>query len=62
MNDEEHLQKIKQYVDLQAQDETIWLMPQSITESYLLQRLSELHQIIESDSEKFIDDKIKNYE
>ena len=62
MTEKEHLAKIRAFVNLQAENEAIWLVfPDTALAAFLQQELRLLHAIIESESIEFIDDKIKNY-
>jgi len=43
----EKLNDIKHLVDLQAEDETLWVVTRTATEAYLQRKLRELHALIE---------------
>jgi len=47
MNDAEALKIIRDFVDAQAEDESIWFQAQTITETHLQQELRQLHACIE---------------
>lgn len=46
-NYEEHLKKIKDLVDEQAEDEGVWFNAETAPEAYLQCKLRELHKLIE---------------
>lgn len=63
MTEKEHLEKIKQLVDLQARNARIWLIkPTTVFEAFLQSELRLLHGVIECHSACYIEDKIKYYE
>jgi hypothetical protein len=47
MDNFEKLQKIRDLVDEQANDEAIWTTTERIVEAYIQQELRRLHQLIE---------------
>jgi hypothetical protein len=59
MTPEQKLAQIKEYVNLQAEDEWLWSFPvdrkETIQEARLKRALRKLHMIIESDNAQLID-------
>jgi hypothetical protein len=51
MSDAEALKIIRDFVDAQAEDESIWFKAQTITEAHLQQELRQLHACIERNQE-----------
>lgn len=43
--------KIKELVDLQAEDEGLWFIAETVTEAYVQNALRELHRVIEDNQE-----------
>jgi len=53
------LELLRQYTDLQADDETIWLEPKSASEAHILRELRKLIWLIEEATENQIRTAIK---
>lgn len=59
MKEEDRLAKIREFVDLQAEDEWLWSFPvnrkETIQEAYIKRALRKLHMIIESDNQTLVE-------
>jgi hypothetical protein len=55
------LELLKQYVDIQANDDGVWIIPKTASEDYILQEFRRLVYLIEEASEDEIEEEIEVY-